>query len=137
MEFDRGLQRIGHLDVDATRRRAEEADCTVFVLPGRGIVDRAAFFDAVRATFPLDPPIVGHRVWDALSDSLWEGLYTHPARRLAILWPNAQVMARSASEDFDTALDVLAHVVASLADPQATVGHPKQVAVLVEDRDVR
>jgi hypothetical protein len=135
MEFDRGLQRIGHLDVHATRRRAEEADCTVFVLPGKDIADRASFFDAVRGTFPLDPPIVGHRVWDALLDSLREGLYTHPARRFAILWPNAQVMARSAQEDFETALDVLAYVATDLADPRATVGNPKQVAVLVEDRD--
>ena len=44
----------------------------------------------------------------------------------------APVMARSASEDFETALDVLAHIATLLADPQATRGHPKDVAVLVE-----
>jgi hypothetical protein len=132
MEFKQGLQRAGALDVEATRRQAEEAGFTTFVLPAMGIVDRASFFDAVRATFPLDPPLQGSRSWDALSDSLWEGLYTHPARRIAILWPGTSAMATSASSDFDTALSVLAEVAILLADPQATNGSTKEVSVLVE-----
>lgn len=132
MELKPGLHRTGALDIEATRREAEQTGFTTFVLPAMGIVDRASFFDAVRATFPLDPPLVGCRSWDALSDSLWEGLYTHAARRIAILWQGTRAMATSASSDFETALNVLADVASLLADPQATRGITKEVAVLVE-----
>ena len=132
VEIKQGLRRIEALDVEATRRDAELAGYTTFVLPESGIVDRASFFDAVRATFPLDPPLMGSRSWDALSDCLWEGLYAHAARRIAILWPSTRVMANSASDDFEIALNVLADVANSLADPLVTRDNPKEVAVLVE-----
>lgn len=132
MELRPGLSRAAALDVETTRRQASEAGYTTFVLPASGIVDRASFFDAVRATLPLDPPVVGARSWDALSDSLWEGLYALPDQRIAILWPNARTMARTASSDFETALNVLTDVVSLLADPRATVGRPKEVAIVVE-----
>jgi len=132
MEIKHGLQRTGALDVETVRLKAELAGFTVFVLPTVGIVDRASFFGAVRATFPLDPPLVGSHSWDALSDSLWEGLYTSTARRIAIVWQGTRAMATSASRDFETALDVLADVARLLADPQATCGTTKEVAILVE-----
>lgn len=132
MEQKPRLQRTGVLDVEETRRQAEQAGFTTFVLPAEGVLDRASFFDAVRATFPLDPPLVGSRSWDALSDSLWEGLYAHESRRIAILWPGASAMANTASSDFETALNVLADVANLLADRQATRDNPKEVVVLVE-----
>jgi hypothetical protein len=125
-----GLQRTGAFDVHAVRLDAERAGFTVFVLPD--VVDRASFFDAVRATFPLDPPLLGNRSWDALEDSLWEGLYTHPAHRIAILWPSTRAMETAASAELEIALEVLAHVAQSLADPRFTCGAPKEVAILVE-----
>lgn len=131
-DLEPGLRRTGPLDVDGFRRDAEQAGITTFVLPPVGIVDRASFFDAVRATFPLDPPLVGSRSWDALSDSLCGGLHTLPARRIAILWPGTRGMASRAADDFEMALNVLADVANLLADPRATVGKPKNVAVLVE-----
>ena len=101
------------------------------MLPETGIIDRASFFDAIRATFPLYPPVLGSRSWDALSDSLWEGLHAHPARRIVILWRRTRVMSYSASGDFEIALNVLEDVASSLADPEATLNNPKEVAVLV------
>jgi hypothetical protein len=132
MEIKPGLHRIGTLNVEEIRRHAERAGFFTFVLPASGISDRASFNDAVRATFPLDPPLVGSRSWEALSDSLWQGLFTHDARRIAILWPNAQAMASSASSDFDVVLNVLADIVSSLADPRMTRNRPKEVTVMVE-----
>jgi hypothetical protein len=132
MQIKAGLHRTGALDVEAARRQAEEAGYTAFVLPEIGIVDRVSFFDAVRATFPLDPPLLGSRSWDALSDSLWEGLHTHAAKRIAILWSGTRTMANSAPSEFEIALNVLADVASSLADPRATCEQPKEVAVLVE-----
>ena len=118
--------------MEAIRREAEQAGYTTFVLPQKGIIDRGSFFDAVRATFPLDPPLVGSHSWDALSDSLWEGLYRHPAQRIAILWPSTHAISSSASVEFGTALSVLAEVARSLADRRATRNHPKEVAVIIE-----
>ena len=132
MAIKPGIKRIGSFDVDATRREAELDGYTTFVMPEKGIVDRASFFDSVRATFPLDPPLVGSRSWDALSDSLWEGLYSHSARRIAILWSGTRGMAISAPNDFDIALNVLADVANSLADTRATRNKPKEIAVLHE-----
>jgi hypothetical protein len=132
MKIEPGLNRIGMVDVEATRRHAEQAGYTTFVLPENGIVDRASFFEAVRATFPLDPPLIGSDSWDALSDSLWEGLYKHSARRIAILWPRTRGMANSSPTDFETALNVLADVANSLTDPRAACDNPKEIAILVE-----
>jgi len=127
-----GLTRTGSFDPQATRREAERVGYTTFVLPERGIVDRASFFEAVRATLPLDPPVVGSSSWEALSDSLWEGLFCHSAQRIAILWLGTQTMATSAPKDLETALDVLADVANLLADPEATVNTPKEIAGVVE-----
>jgi hypothetical protein len=132
MRIQRGINRIDKLDVDTTRREAEHAGYAVFVLPGNAIVDGASFFDAVRATLPMDPPLMSSVSWDALSDSLWEGLFRHPARRIAILWPRATSMATSAPAELDTALGVLAQISNLLADTRATCGNPKEIAVLVE-----
>jgi hypothetical protein len=132
MRIQPGLSRVDTLEVEVARREAERAGYTTFVLPETGICDRASFFEAVRATFPLDPPLIGSRSWDALSDSLWEGLYRHTARRIAILWPKARSMAGSAPADFETAVNVLADVANSLADQRATNDNPKEIAILVE-----
>jgi hypothetical protein len=132
MEIKPGLKRTGAVDAESIRREGEQAGYTTFVLPEKGIVDQASFFEAVRTTLPLDPPIVSSRSWDALSDSLWEGLYTHPARRIAILWLGTRGMATSAPAELEIALSVLAHVAKQLGDPRATCEDPKEVAVLVE-----
>lgn len=132
MEIKPGLHRIGAMDMQATRHQAEQAGYTVFMFPEKGIVDRESFFEAVRTTFPLDPPLLGSRSWDALSDSLWEGLYRHSSQRIAILWPNTRAMASLAATEFETALSVLTDVADSLANARATCYNQKAVAVFVE-----
>jgi hypothetical protein len=135
VELKRGIVRTGALDVPTVRRAAEEAGYTTFVLPADGIRDRASFFDAVRNTLPLDPPVVSAHAWDALSDSLWEGLYQLPNKPVAILWPNARAMASASPSDFDIACQMLTYIVAELADTRLTAGQPKVVAVVVESAE--
>lgn len=118
------------MNVEAILREAHLAGLTTFALP-RGIADRASFFDAIRATLPLDPPLVGRHSWDALSDSLWEGLYGHDALRIVILWPETGKMAAAARADFETALNVLADVAHTLADPHVAPKRTKETTVLV------
>lgn len=132
MKILQGINRVDNLDANAIRREAEQAGYTVFVLPKDSIKDVDTFFNAVRATFPLDPPLISSKSWDALSDSLWEGLHTYSAQRITILWPKATRMASSAPAEFKTALSVFTQISNLLADPRATCGNPKELAVLVE-----
>lgn len=129
MKFERGLHRVEALDIDLVRAEAERAGWFTFALPGSGIVNKATFFAAARALLPLDPPVMADN-WDALSDSLW-GLFRHPARRIAILWPNSEPMARVDPVEFENAIEVLRDLPTTLADPRLTRGRPKDVAVIV------
>ena len=80
---------------------------------------------------PLDPPVVSSRSWDALSDSLWEGLSSIPADEVMIVWPDATDFQRSNRPDFEGVLSVLAEVIDLMGDAKATVGDPKRVTVIV------
>lgn len=80
----------------------------------------------------MDPPLLGSGSWDALSDSLWGGLYTAPAQKIVILWPDTGNMASFAPAEFATALAVLTDVAALLSDPDVTRGITKELAVVVE-----
>jgi Barstar (barnase inhibitor) len=101
----------------------------VFVLPD-GITDHESFLRAATALLPFDPPWYG-RSWDAFDDSLWEGLYELPERLIAILWPDATTLAGSDPKTYEMVLDCLEDVSEGLADAKATVGNPKDLAVVV------
>lgn len=130
--FEPGIRTEPALDVSATRTHAAFVGAATFVLPSRGVVDRASFFAAVCATVPLDPPIVSDRSWDALADSLWEGLHQRPEKQIVILWPNAREMAGGDPGEYRLALEVLGEVARSLGDHEATVGRPQVLCILVE-----
>ncbi|MGH9883567.1 MAG: barstar family protein [Pyrinomonadaceae bacterium] len=68
--------------------------------------------------------------WDALSDSLWEGLWALSADRILIIWPHSDRMFDS-PEDFEMAVNVVQDVVTTLADPDAANGRPNEVNVLI------
>lgn len=80
---------------------------------------------------PLDPPLMRNRSWDALSDSLWEGLDSLADKEVAVIWPGWAEMADSDPQSFDIAARILEDLTESLADAEATVGHPKEIAVLL------
>jgi hypothetical protein len=102
----------------------------VYVLP-TDVVDKSSFFAAMRATMPLDPPVIGDR-WDALSDSLFEGLLSSEHHRIAIVWPCSTTMAKEAPrKDFENARGVLGDVADDLSDLEATEGQPKTLAVVL------
>lgn len=133
-----GVVRVARLVVEAVGRQASRAGHTVFVLPAEGVDGREPFFCAVRAALPLDPPLAGSGSWDAMSDSLWQGLHALPCSHIAILWPNASSMAAMAPADFDLALCVLGDVADQLADPRVCGAHHrvKRLSVVVESAPV-
>lgn len=103
----------------------------VIELSTAGGAGRKAFFDAVRSAVPLDPPVITERSWDALEDSLWEGLFQLPEDRIVIAWLDASRYEASFPEDHDVAISVLASVVDLLADEHATSGRPKDAEVYI------
>ena len=125
-----GLRQIADFDVETGARELANRGDQVFLLP-RGIKDKIAFFEGVRKSLPLDPPVVGDYSWDALSDSLWNGLDGVDASAIAIIWPGSREMARAQPEDFEIAKSILSDLTESLADAVATVGNVKQVVVIL------
>jgi hypothetical protein len=122
----RGLNRRTGADIERLVAELQAAGWLVYLLP-LGIGDKTAFFEAIKALLPLDPPLVGNRSWDALSDSLWSGLDGLDANRIAIVWPRVDL---GESPDLETAMSVLEDVAVSLGDAEATNGATKEVSVV-------
>jgi hypothetical protein len=110
---------------------ARRADLPVYVITTAGHNGREAFFDAVRGTLPLDPPIQSARSWEALSDSLWEGIWLLESSAIVIVWPDAFEFRQASADEYEMAILTLRQVVESLADSTAAAGRPKAVSVLV------
>jgi barstar (barnase inhibitor) len=110
---------------------ASTIGAAMFSLSTRGAATRADFFDAVRASLPLNPPVVGSEVWDALSDSLWEGIYEVDAPTVLITWTGAADLQRASPEGYAIAMEVFRDLVSTLGNEKYTVGKPKQVCVYV------
>ena len=117
--------------VELARADCVAAKATVFDLTTTGANDRDAFFDAVRTTLPLDPPLQSSRSWDALADSLWEGLSNLDDRPIAVFWSGSGDFAAANPGDYEMAVAVFEDITRTLADPDATVGHPRQVTVFL------
>ncbi|MGW2564374.1 barstar family protein [Streptomyces sp. NPDC001514] len=131
MKLEPGLTFIRAQDADEVVRAAASENCPLYEFSTEGLWGTKAFFDAVRSTLPLDPPIVGSRSWDALSDSLWEGIHAKNCGRVAVLWRDATAFSENSPDDFRIAVDVLAEVAETLSDEALTVGRPTEVCVYV------
>lgn len=102
-----------------------------FTLSTAARTDQEAFFKAVQAALPLDPPLKAvRRVGEALADSLWVGLRALNAPHVVIVWPDAHPVA-SAQGDFKIALAILREMVTSLAQAQYTGGQPTHVSLYI------
>jgi|SRR5687768_4262538 len=130
MELVRGIHTLSPSNTERVTAEAADQQAAIHFIRGDHVVDRDSFFDAVRATLPLFPPVFSRDNWDALSDSIWNGLNELNTTRVLIIWSDSHHMKES-PEDFEMALNVLEDVIEGLASPQATVGKPKEVTVLL------
>jgi Barstar (barnase inhibitor) len=126
----RGLHRSSPQEVAVLLQEALPDGWRTFKLPS-DIADAKSFFQAVRSTLPLDPPIESNGNWDALADSMWTGLDGLGDARILVVWPKSSVMHDRDPEGFKIACEVLQELCASLADPSATVGSTKDVLVVL------
>ncbi|MER7990266.1 barstar family protein [Streptomyces noursei] len=110
---------------------AGSGKCPIYEINTGDRSGKVAFFDAIRSSFPLDPPVISCRSWDALSDSLWQGIYSSGHDREVILWPDATIFSRETPEDFRIAMEILEEVAGLFADEVATQGKMKEVCIYV------
>ncbi|XIE80901.1 barstar family protein [Streptomyces sp. SBR177] len=132
MTITTGLHEVSRTALPGILDEAARQGVPVFTLSTGGRTDKEAFFRAVREALPLDPPLGPGRVWDALADSVWNGLQELGAPLVVVVWPDAGPVA-GAEGDHGIALDILRELVASLADDRFTVGRPNGVAVYVAE----
>src|SRR5437879_5934337 len=131
MNFKTGLSIISPADVDRIALIAADQGCPVYQISTGNRSGRGVFFDAVQESLPLDPTIHTSRSWDALSDSLWEGINSKNLGCVVIVWTDATAMAEGSPDDFETAISVLTDVARLLSDSNATVGNPTDVCIYV------
>lgn len=128
------LKETGSFVVDASEAEKivserQREGWRIFRLPAH-ITSADDFFEGIRRTLPLDPPLHSNRSWDALADSLWAGLHSLEESRIVMVWPDAVGMEVHSPKDFAIAEDILSALPSSLADTKLTVGAPKQLLVL-------
>ncbi|MGW4162243.1 barstar family protein [Streptomyces sp. NPDC004788] len=129
--FKSGLTWVRGDEIHSIAHSIAEQGYRVYSLATGGGSGRVAFFDAVRAVLPLDPPVVSSRSLDALSDSLWGGIYSTGDQKIAIIWEDSSRFFHDSPEEFEDACSVLAEVAESLGDRAFTVGQPKEVRIFV------
>ena len=135
VELASGVTACSEHDVRMLHEQVQHLGVPVFVLETGVPADRHTFFAAVRSAFPLDPPVISSRSWDAFSDSLWEGIETLGASQVVILWPDAHQMKSGAPDDYETAIAVLDDVAHSLQGISNTARHSIELCVYVSSAE--
>jgi len=127
---DFGVTRISRGEIDALADAARERGVVVFTLATGAGADKAAFFNAVRSTMPLDPPLVTYRdVWDALSDAILGGIGMLDLPRAVVAWPDADEMRRAHPVDAQVAEEILTFVAQTLAEPRFAANRPTALRI--------
>ncbi|MEU0700794.1 hypothetical protein ABZ513_08245 [Streptomyces bacillaris] len=122
---------VSHDAVADILEMAKSQSVPTLTLSTEGKVGREAFFEAVRESLPLDPPLEGSRSWDSLSDSLWQGLHAMRVSRLVLVWADAGAVEAGNEVEFQHALWVLRDLTEDLSNVDATVGDPTELSVYV------
>ncbi|WP_326952261.1 barstar family protein [Amycolatopsis sp. NBC_01286] len=128
MEISPGIIALPEKEVRALYREFRSGGYRVYLLETGFNADREAFFSAVQKTLPLDPPLVSSRSWEALSDSLWEGLVALAESKVVIAWPDAHRMMSVSPYDYEIAVSVMGDVISSLCGPRSS-GNPVTLAI--------
>lgn len=113
---------IVHEDEDQASLRRKHPEASVYILVSGDSPSEETFFAAVAQQLPLDPPLGPGRKWDALADSLFEGLVDAGNDHVVIHWNDATAMRSSAPQVFELACDVFGDVAAQLGDRATTAG---------------
>lgn len=116
-------------ELESTIKKHQSEGWRVFRLPAN-MSSKDEFFNGVRLTLPLDPPLYSNRSWDALADSLWAGLDGLPDRNIVIVWPSTSRFEMYSVDDFAIAQSILADLPVLLSNNEVTAGSITNVVVL-------
>jgi hypothetical protein len=131
MTLGRAVTVIDPNDVGRFISETAGRGAAIYRFSTKGATGRSAFFGTIRHTLPLDPPLVGSRSWDALSDSLWSGLHETSDNSIAIFWGDSSDFKDASSSDYSIALEILNDITGSLTDQSITNGRPKQISIYI------
>jgi hypothetical protein len=99
---------LHYLSADEAEAVAEEAErhgAAVLRLDTSGSGSLSEFFAGVRAHLPLDPPVTpppqDHDVWDALAESLRQGIFQLGVRNVFLVWAGSSLLREQAPGDAD------------------------------------
>lgn len=129
MDFIAGVIRVANADMSAIIREAHARRISTYTL--MNVTDRDSFFNAVRATLPLDPFLRTNRSWDALSDSLSAGLTLNRARAFLIAWPHEEIWDQNTLDDREIAREVLESLAVWVSRDRPQSEHTKRLTILI------
>ena len=107
----------------------ESSNYKIYNLP-ENMLSKDEFFDGVRQTLPLDPPLISNKSWDALDDSLWSGLESIPERNILIIWPSADKMKEHESNIFNIVSTIFEALPNSLSKSKDQGGGEKKLVIV-------
>jgi Barstar (barnase inhibitor) len=126
---DYGVHERKGVDIAGLLATLRGGDWPTFTLAGAP-KDWDGFVASIKAVLPLDPPIE-RGIWDAVYDSLWEGIHMLNAEKVVIVWPGSDRLRKGDPLAYEKAIDLFTVLVFSLADPKFTVDHVTRVLVLL------
>jgi hypothetical protein len=125
-----GVHRLSEADAVEVAREMAANGARVIFFPSN-IHDKASLITGIRATAPLDPPLASETNWDALEDSLWEGLRGLPENTIVIVWPSAIQMSKNSPTEYGVAEGIFADLATSLTSSATTGGTPKELIFII------
>lgn len=129
-----GISYISESEIDKFDQETRAAGFKVYHLATGDASDKESFIRAVSRVLPLDPPIVGFRNWDALSDSLFGGLDSQDVKGITIMWTGGATLEGRSRGDFDMAVSMFHQVVELLSSEEATANNATWVHVYIARR---
>lgn len=101
----------------------------IYKLPCK-LSSKNEFFDGVRLTLPLDPPLASNRSWDALDDSLWSGLDSSLDKNILIIWPSSNSMRVHNEHDFEIIKEIFSGLAKTIPNKKITNGNKKNLIII-------
>ncbi len=126
-----GVYKRNVADVNAISDEKLLSKWLVYKLPNN-IFTEADFWQAMRFHLPLDPPLssTGNK-WDALEDSLWEGLHELKVPGVVIIWPNPILLQKNDPRAYQTAVEIFESISKTICDPKYGGGWTTNVIIFL------
>ena len=124
-----GFYLLPELEAKKIISECESLHWKTYKLPSN-LSSKNDFFDGVRLTLPLDPPLASNRSWDALDDSLWSGLDSLLEENILIIWPCANSMRLHGERDFEIVKEIFSGLTKTISNDEITNESKKNLIII-------